>query len=184
MAHSTIRIIAGQWRGRRLPVLDRPGLRPTGDRMRETLFNWLMPELPGARCLDLFAGTGALGLEAASRGAEEVVLVERDPACAEHLRKVCAELPGNPSMQVVSADALAWLASSPRPRFHLVFIDPPFANDAWQSVCDALPPWLARPAWVYLETPADGEPPKLSADWSLHRQLRTRQAMGRLFSVN
>jgi len=115
-----VRIIGGQWRGRRLPVLVQPGLRPTGDRVRETLFNWLAPHLPGARCLDLFAGTGALGLEAASRGAGEVVLVEKNPACVHHLRTLCATLPAPPPLQIIHADALRWLICAPDSVYDIV----------------------------------------------------------------
>ena len=125
-----VRIIGGDWRGTRLPVADRDGLRPTADRVRETLFNWLQPMLPGARVLDLFAGTGALGLEALSRGAREAVLVERDPQLAEGLRQLVARLPGGDRAQVVCADALAWLRTAPG-GFDLAFVDPPFAGDLW-----------------------------------------------------
>src|SRR5690606_9279376 len=104
-----IRIIAGRWRGSKLPVAEVDGLRPTSDRVRETLFNWLMPALPGARVLDLFAGSGALGLEAISRGAASAVLVERDARLAASLQATTERLPGGEAAKVVQADALAWL---------------------------------------------------------------------------
>src|SRR5690606_15336453 len=126
-APGRIRIIGGTLRGSRLDVPDRPGLRPTADRVRETLFNWLQPVLPGARCLDAFAGTGALGLEAASRGAASVLALERDPALATALRAAVQRL-GATTVEVHAADALAWLARPPDRRFDIVFLDPPFAE--------------------------------------------------------
>lgn len=122
----TVRIIAGDWRGRRLPVPDLPGLRPSGDRSRETLFNWLQGELRGARCLDLFAGTGVLGFEALSRGAASAVLVEKDRSAAAQLR-ANVELLKTSAATVIQADALSWLESQPPNSFDLVFVDPPFA---------------------------------------------------------
>ena len=125
----TVRIIGGRWRGRRLPVADLPGLRPSGDRCRETLFNWLAPRLRGARCADLFAGTGALGLEAASRGAASVVLVEKAAVAARALRENVAlltERDDAASIEVVQGDALQWLADCADARLDLVFLDPPF----------------------------------------------------------
>src|SRR3546814_3626920 len=108
----SVRIVGGSWRGTRLPVADVAGLRPTPDRVRETLFNWLQGSLPGARVLDLFAGTGALGLEAVSRGAREALLVERDPRLAGSLRDTIARLKGEDRVEVACADALAWLRRS------------------------------------------------------------------------
>lgn len=122
-----IRIIAGQWRGRRLAVPAAPGLRPTPDRVRETLFNWLAPRVPGARCLDLFAGSGALGLEAASRGAGEVVLVERSRPVVAALEAAVAALGAGTVVRVVAGDALDWLAPGRGP-FDLIFLDPPYAG--------------------------------------------------------
>ena len=120
-----MRIIGGRWRGRRLPVADAPGLRPTPDRVRETLFNWLGPVIAGARCLDLFAGSGALGLEAASRGAGRVVMVESHHALARALREQASRLAAD-NVEVVHADALEWLAAAPPQTFDIVFLDPPF----------------------------------------------------------
>jgi 16S rRNA (guanine966-N2)-methyltransferase len=119
-----VRIIGGQWRRRGLHFPDAPGLRPTPDRVRETLFNWLGQRLDGLRCLDLFAGSGALGFEAASRGAREVVMVERDRSAYEALRKN-RELLGASQVELVAADGLAWLAGA-RGQFDLIFLDPPF----------------------------------------------------------
>lgn len=174
-----IRIIGGDWRGTKLSVPDRDGLRPTADRVRETLFNWLQPMLPGARVLDLFAGTGALGLEAVSRGAREAVLVERDPALAEELRRIAAKLPGGDRVQVVRADALAWLQTAPG-SFDLVFVDPPFAGDLWRTSLAALEGRCADDAWLYVESPHGSEAVP-DATWRLHRESRTREVRYALY---
>ena len=168
----SVRIIGGHWRGTKLPVADLAGLRPTSDRVRETLFNWLQPMLPGARVLDLFAGSGALGLEAVSRGAREAVLVERDPALAANLRQLAARLPDGDRVQVVCADALAWLRDAPGV-FDLAFVDPPFAANLWQPALDAVAGHLAGDAWLYVEAPheADATP---GAGWQPHREGKTR----------
>ncbi|PZO09652.1 MAG: 16S rRNA (guanine(966)-N(2))-methyltransferase RsmD [Lysobacteraceae bacterium] len=174
-----VRIIAGHLRGSKLPVADRPGLRPSSDRVRETLFNWLQAKVAGARVLDLFAGTGALGFEAASRGAAAVVLVERDPALAQSLRDSQArfKLEG---VQVVQADALAWLSGPATSRFDLVFLDPPFDGGLWEPAAQRLAPWLAPGAWIYVESPH-----KMQASWPcawrLHREGQTRDVRFTLF---
>ena len=175
-----VRIIGGHWRGTRLDVADEPGLRPSADRVRETLLNWLQPILPGARVLDLFAGSGALGLEALSRGAREAFLVERDPALAESLHATVARLKAEDEARVVRADALAFLHAPLHGRFDIVFVDPPFAGHLWNGVVDALTPWLATQAWLYLESPADAavEPGR---GWSPHREGRTREVRYALY---
>ncbi len=178
-ATGTVRIVGGHWRGTKLPVADRDGLRPTSDRVRETLFNWLQPMLPGARVLDLFAGTGALGLEAVSRGAREAVLVERDPALAASLREVVARLPDGDRVQVANDDALAWLRRSDA-RFDLAFVDPPFAAGLWPQVFAVLPDRLVDDAWLYVESPADAAPDP-GAGWRLHREGRTRDVRYALY---
>ena len=167
-----VRIIAGRLRGSKLPVADRAGLRPTSDRVRETLFNWLQPVVPGARVLDLFAGTGALGFEAASRGAADVQLVERDPALAANLRAQAGRLRAD-SVRVHHADALSWLRAPASGRFDIVFLDPPFDAGLWEPAAALLAPWLAPSAWIYVEAPA-GRPPVLPADWMPHRHGATR----------
>lgn len=168
-----VRLIGGRWRGTRLDVPDVAGLRPTGDRVRETLFNWLMPALPGARVLDLFAGSGALGFEAVSRGAAQAVLVERDASLAAALRATAARLGAGDSIEVVQADALAWLARAGTGRFDLAFVDPPFAAGLWDAVLAALSPVLAADAWLYVEAASDAAW-SLPAGWHVHREGRTR----------
>lgn len=172
-ATGSVRVIGGRWRGSKLPVPDVDGLRPTSDRVRETVFNWLQPKLAGARVLDLFAGSGALGIEALSRGAREAVLVERDPALADALRAAGERLHAGPDLQVVRADALAWLRAPLYGRFDIVFLDPPFAAGLWQPVLQALPPWLAPDAWLYLEAPL-AQPVHPGERWRLRRQGTTR----------
>jgi 16S rRNA (guanine966-N2)-methyltransferase len=176
-----VRIIAGSLRGSKLPVAERPGLRPTSDRARETLFNWLQREVAGRRVLDLFAGSGALGFEAASRGAAEVQLVERDAQLASSLRESAQRLHAD-AVRVDCADALAWLARRPDRAFELVFLDPPFAAGLHAPAVAALGPWLAPSAWVYIEQGAGGdfEPPP---GWLLHREAGTREARHRLYRV-
>ncbi|HVR82628.1 MAG TPA: 16S rRNA (guanine(966)-N(2))-methyltransferase RsmD [Luteimonas sp.] len=175
-----VRIIGGRWRGTRLPVTDAPGLRPSSGRVRETLFNWLQPTLPGARVLDLFAGSGALGLESVSRGAREALLVERDPGLAQSLRQTSERLHAGETVHIVQADALQWLRAPLHGRFDLVFLDPPFDSGLWREALALLPPWLADAAWLYLESPIDADAAP-GAAWSLHREGRTREARYALY---
>ncbi len=178
-----VRIIAGKWRGRRLPVADSPGLRPTGDRVREMLFNWLQGAVAGRRVLDLFAGSGALGLEAASRGAAEVLLLEKQPRLAAHLRELVESLPGATGLQVRQADALRWLDTPPEQAFDLVFVDPPFARNLWLPVLQALqqPGWLAEGGLVYVESPVRNAPP-LPPGWRLLKEKASGEVLSRLLS--
>ncbi len=152
-----VRIIAGLWRGRRLPVADVAGLRPSGDRVRETLFNWLQPRLPGARCLDLFAGTGALGFEAVSRGAAHATLIERDPRALAALRKAVEVLDAGDRIEIVAADALQWLSRT-EARYDLIFVDPPFGSGLRDQAVGLLPDRMSPGALVYVESPAGDEP--------------------------
>lgn len=170
-----LRIIGGRWRGRLLPFPDVDGLRPTGSRIRETLFNWLMPVLPGSRCLDLFAGSGALGFEALSRGAAAVTLVEMNRTAHKQLRANCLSL-GCDNASIVSGSALEFLKAPPPEPFDLVFIDPPFAQDLWAQVVAGLSHsgWLAEDAFIYLEMPK-GKAMPLPANWQLHRQKQAGQ---------
>jgi len=160
-----IRIIAGEYRGRRIAVPDRPGLRPTPDRVRETLFNWLGQSLEGLSCLDLFAGSGALGFEAASRGAARVVMVEHDRAVVEALRKT-KELIGAKQVELVLQDAFAYLQRT-RDRFDVVFLDPPFRQNALPAVFR-----LLRAARVTVES---GEPFAAGEAWREVRRARAGQ---------
>lgn len=147
-----LRIVAGKWRSRLLDIADVPGLRPTSERIRETLFNWLSPTIPGARCLDLFAGTGALGLEALSRGASDVVFVEKSPVAAKVLRDNVQVLDAS-TADVRQANALAFLEAPAGKKFDIVFLDPPFAADMLGDLCRLLDEAsvLCSGALVYLE---------------------------------
>lgn len=177
-----VRIIAGQWRGRKLPFPDAQGLRPTADRIRETLFNWLTPVLHGAHCLDLFAGSGALGFEAASRGAAQVVMVDsaRDVTAAlqENAKRLSAS-----TLQIRQQEAAAYLATGPGP-FDVVFLDPPFNSPELllQSI-DGLsaPGRLAAGASIYIETPAASGEPVVPANWILEKQKKAGQVAYRLY---
>ncbi|HUG23215.1 16S rRNA (guanine(966)-N(2))-methyltransferase RsmD [Piscinibacter sp.] len=145
-----VRIIGGQWKRSKLPVADRPGLRPTPDRVRETLFNWLGQDLTGWRCLDAFAGSGALGFEAASRGAAEVVLVERDAALVRSLRDAQQRLSAT-TLRVEAADALAFMRRANPGAYDLVFVDPPFDADRFDAALAAAAPLVVPGGFVYLE---------------------------------
>lgn len=170
-AHS-IRIIGGQWRGTRIPVAAREQLRPSADRVRETLFNWLAPELPGARCLDLFAGTGVLGFEALSRGAARSVLVENDVALVTPMETLKARLKTELA-EVHRADALSWLNGAATP-YDIVFLDPPFRHAAVAAVLARLQHgWLAPRALVYVE--CEREAAFELGALSVHREGKTRQ---------
>jgi 16S rRNA (guanine966-N2)-methyltransferase len=177
---NTVRIIGGRWRGRRVRFPALPGLRPTPDRVRETLFNWLAPHLPDARVLDLFAGSGALGFEAASRGAREVVLVERERA-AEKALHAQAEMLGAVGVRAVCADALEFLRSAPA-RFDVVFLDAPYRYPLHAEVCARLDAgWLGDGAFVYLETASREAAAAVPGGWELHRELRAGEVAARLY---
>ncbi|GHA10099.1 ribosomal RNA small subunit methyltransferase D [Arenicella chitinivorans] len=182
---SRIRIIAGQWRGRRLPVLTHEGLRPTTDRVRETLFNWLMHDLAGARCLDLFAGSGVLGLEALSRGAEHAVFVESDKRVAAQLVSNLRELSAQQRGQVQCMDALVYLRSRPATPLDVVFVDPPYQSQLLEQVIQLLHDngWLSERAVVYLERSARDALVKVPETWTLHREGRAGQVAYRLYFV-
>ncbi len=145
-----VHIIAGQLKGSKLPVLDKHGLRPTSNRVRETVFNWLQHNIQGKRVLDLFAGSGALGFEAASRLANHITLVENDAATAQQLRENKARLKCD-SVEIIQADSLKWLAAAQNQPFEVVFLDPPFVFGQWSALWRSLAPLLAEQALVYIE---------------------------------
>jgi 16S rRNA (guanine966-N2)-methyltransferase len=161
----TLRIVAGEWRGRkfRFPPLD---IRPTPDRVRETLFNWLQSRIEGARCLDLFAGSGALGLEALSRGASAVSFIERQRPAAKAIEQLLTEWHAR-GAQVVCSEAQQYLASKPRPQpFNVVFLDPPFGSSALAECARALDAgWLAADARIYVEHARREALPALPVSW-------------------
>jgi 16S rRNA (guanine(966)-N(2))-methyltransferase RsmD len=148
-----VRLIGGDLRRSKLPVADRPGLRPTPDRVRETLFNWLGQDLSGWRVLDAFAGSGALGFEAASRGAAQVLLLERDPGLVKSLRESQQRLKAA-TLRVDCADALAWMRRCPPDSFELVLLDPPFDAGLLPGALAAAAPLVVAGGFVYVEGPA------------------------------
>ncbi|MEO8023649.1 16S rRNA (guanine(966)-N(2))-methyltransferase RsmD [Polaromonas sp.] len=147
-----IRIIGGQYKRSKLPVSNKPGLRPTPDRVRETLFNWLGQDLTGWRCLDVFAGTGALGLEAASRGAAEVLLCEQDAGLVDQLKALQAKLRAD-MVKIERGDGLAALRRASPASMQLVFLDPPFDSPLFEPALKAAAQVVAEPGYIYLEAP-------------------------------
>ncbi len=169
-----LRIVAGKWRRRLLPVTALPGLRPTAERVRETLFNWLEPRIEGARCLDACAGTGALGFEALSRGARSVTLLDAHAPALRTLREAPATL-GAADAEIVQADAVDWLARESPRAYDVVFLDPPYRDRLLDDLCRLLAErnWLADDARVYLELGRNDPQPALPAGWQV---LKDRQA--------
>lgn len=165
-----LRIIGGQWRGRKLSFPSLPTLRPTPDRVRETLFNWLQSNIVNSRCLDLFAGSGALGLEALSRGAASVVMVETDQqainALHEHFQRLSVS-----NSKIIHADALAFLRREPEQPFDIVFLDPPFKQNLLQPCIELLEQqhWLTDDACVYIEADKTITDLPIPLNWHLHR---------------
>jgi len=157
-----VRVIGGAWKRSKLPVADRPGLRPTPDRVRVTLFNWLGQTLAGWRCVDAFAGSGALGFEAASRGAAEVVMVERDPVLVASLTATRQRL-GAEKVRIDRADALQWMARAAPASFDVVFLDPPFDSQLLAPALVAAARIVVAGAFVYAEGPEPADPPALAA---------------------
>ena len=157
-----VRIIGGQWKRTKLPVADKPGLRPTPDRVRETLFNWLGQDLTGWRCVDAFAGSGALGLEAASRGASQVLLVEQDPGLVSQLRALVQKLSAH-GVSVQRANALSVLKQQPPSTLELVFIDPPFDAKLYETALKAAAPAVSDDGYIYLEAPDAWDDGRLAA---------------------
>jgi len=178
-----IRLIGGQWKRSKLPVLDRPGLRPTPDRVRETLFNWLGQDLTGWRVLDAFAGSGALGFEAASRGAAEVTLLERDATLVAGLQASQARLCAT-ALRVERAEALAWMARCAPQRFDLVLLDPPFDAALSEPALAGAARLVAPGGFVYLESgqplltwPEGLELRRTARAGAVHSQLFLRSAV-------
>jgi len=180
-ASGQIRLIGGQWRGRKLPVPDSPGLRPTTDRVRETLFNWLAPSMVDAHCLDCFAGSGALGLEALSRYAARATLLEMERGVAQQLQKNLATLKAG-NAQVVNTNTLAFLAQSGTPH-DIVFVDPPFRKGLLEETLTLLESngWLADDALIYVESEVENGLPPVPASWQLHREKVAGQVAYRLY---
>ena len=167
-----LRIIGGEWRGRKVSFPPVEAIRPTPDRVRETLFNWLQATIPGSRCLDLFAGSGALGLEALSRGASEVVFVEVDPAGARHLAATLRDLKCDRG-RVLRSDARHYLGGDVEP-FDIIFLDPPYAERLLGDTCRLINEhgWLRPGGLVYLEDAASAGAPELPVGWTLLRSKR------------
>jgi 16S rRNA (guanine966-N2)-methyltransferase len=168
----TLRVIGGSWRGRKIRFPPVEAIRPTPDRVRETVFNWLQQDIAGARCLDLYAGSGALGLEALSRGAAQVVFVDKEPDVSRHLTRALVEL-GCDRGQVVCAPAARYLEGVPQ-TFDIVFLDPPYADQALADTCRLLDGrgWLRPGGLAYLEDRATAGAPPLPAGWTLLRSKR------------
>ena len=175
-APSQLRIIAGEWRSRRFTFTEQPGLRPTPDRVRETLFNWLSGQVEGARCLDPFAGSGALTLEALSRGAAYALACDTSREVVTTLRGHLQSL-GCERGEVRQQDALGLLALAPEQAFDLVFLDPPFHQSLLEPACAALEAngWLKPRAWIYVESESSASQLARPANWTLHREKRAGQ---------
>ena len=171
-----LRIIGGMWRSRFLQVADLPGLRPTTDRVRETLFNWLQNDVPGAHCLDLFAGSGALSFESASRGAASVTMIENQRQAAEILSVNIQDLKAE-NIQLLQRDALNWLSSPSAIKYDVVFIDPPYDSDYLAKACELLESQqhLSEFACIYLEMNRKQDLPVLPENWNVVREKKAGQ---------
>lgn len=176
-----LRIIGGEWRSRQIRFVDAPGLRPTPARVRETLFNWLHYDITGSRCLDLFAGSGALGFEAASRGARAVVQVENNPLACRALKENAVAL-GARQIKLVQMDVLRYLAGDAEP-FDLVFLDPPFAKALAVQTCQWLEDkgWLNSGAKIYVEAESELKLEGLPENWQLLKSKAAGEVAYRLF---
>jgi 16S rRNA (guanine966-N2)-methyltransferase len=184
-SRNSVRIIGGGWRGRRVNFPDVPGLRPTPDRVRETLFNWLQHAVAGARCLDLFAGSGALGLEALSRGATTLVFVEQAVAAARALQEQLIRFGASPKARVVEMGAARYLRT-PAPAFDIVFLDPPYGRDALAEYVPMLDAgnWLNVGGLVYLENEKTAGVPALPPHWELLKSKAAGEVGYHLARVN
>jgi len=180
----SIRIISGLWRGRKLPVYNAQGLRPTTDRVKETLFNWIALDIPHAICLDLFAGSGSLGFEAASRQAKQVVMLELNPHAHKQLEQNIKTLETT-SVQAIKCDSLEHLEKTGTP-FDIVFIDPPFRQGLLEKCLTLLEKyhWLSENALIYIETEKELHLTGIPENWSLYREKNAGQVSYRLFKRN
>ena len=185
-AMGEVRVIAGLWRGRKLPVLNAEGLRPTTHRVKETLFNWLMMDVANARCLDCFAGSGSLGIEALSRQAQAVVFLEKFANAAKQLKKNLASLKTDKGT-VINTDTLTYLSqkNSTEP-FEIIFIDPPFHHNFVPQVLTLLQQnnWLAENALIYVETEKNHPPLLLAKNWQVIKEKSAGMVTSRLIQVN
>ncbi|MGI9278526.1 MAG: 16S rRNA (guanine(966)-N(2))-methyltransferase RsmD [Endozoicomonas sp.] len=179
-----LRIIGGQWRSRKLPVADLPGLRPTSDRVRETLFNWLAPHVPGARVLDCFSGTGALSLESLSRGAKEATLLEAAAEASSLLGKNLATLQAE-NARVIRTDSLKWLQQSADKAFDLIFLDPPFRQGLLEETCRLLNDngYIHSNTLIYIEVEKELSPLPTPSHWSVIKTKTAGQLSYYLLSV-
>jgi 16S rRNA (guanine966-N2)-methyltransferase len=179
-----LRIIGGQWRGRKLEFTESPGLRPTPDRVRETLFNWLSNDIVGARCLDLFSGSGALGLEALSRGAGHCRFIDSNSRTIDSLRQQL-EILGCETAQTLAGDGLQWLRDSNTGAepFDIIFLDPPFQQKLLVPACQLLEDrgWLADAAHIYLESGTQEATPAVPSSWELKREKKAGEVRYQLF---
>lgn len=185
---SQLRIIGGDWRGRKIEFFAVDGLRPTPDRVRETLFNWIQSSVPGAQCLDLFSGSGALGLEALSRGAASMTFIDLNPTTSRKL-KDNIQLLKCQNAEVVQANVLEWLQSRKtdcEQRYDLVFLDPPFRQDLIAPCCELLEAHnlLSENALIYVESESELSHPNVPAHWEEHRQKTAGQVTYRLYMRN
>lgn len=179
-----LRIIAGEFRGRRFDVISQPDLRPTPDKVRETLFNWLQNVIIGANCLDLFAGTGAIGLEALSRGASHVTFIDNSVNATRQIKRVLEEWKVTDRSTVYHYDVRHKLASPPRP-YDIIFLDPPFGFGYLQAMCDVFtqPGWLNPNAYIYMESEASLRELKLPDHWELLKEKVSGNVCYRLVRV-
>ena len=179
-----VRIIGGKWRGRKLLIADRPELRPSSDRVRETVFNWLLPYLDGASILDLYAGTGVLGFEALSRGGAQATLLDIDHAVVETLRHHAQMLDAK-NVAIIESDAIEWLLGADPSPFDVVFLDPPFGRGFIEAALRELPNgWLKHRAWVYLEAEIIPILHLEAAPWQILRHGQTARVQFALLEFN
>ncbi|WP_299734259.1 16S rRNA (guanine(966)-N(2))-methyltransferase RsmD [uncultured Endozoicomonas sp.] len=178
-----LRIIAGEWRSRKLPVADVPGLRPTSDRVRETVFNWLSMITPGANVLDVFSGTGALSFEALSRGAASATILEKSPVAANMLKRNLATLKTSKA-QVIETDSLIWLTRPADQPYDLIFLDPPFRMNLLQPACELLERngYLHENSYLYIEVEKELSPMPAPDNWQQEKVKTAGQLTFSLWS--